>query len=268
MNRNDLWFKYGPTVKLLSLIFGLDILVSLVGIMLYALVYGLTHSGCGFEQAMMSVPSVVEIFLQDLGTVWAIYIAWKHKVIRLPDAFRLPASQRKLIWVPLLAGILFFLADTCFESLCDIQMPEDVENTFTELSHTPLGLLSVCLFAPLIEELVMREGVMGSMLRRGVSPWTAIIVSSVLFGAIHMNFSQFVFATIGGIALGILYCKSGNIILSLAIHILNNTFSSILTIAAGTDNLVDILGGQTIVYALFALTSIGSLSLFVKYWKS
>lgn len=51
-------------------------------------------------------------------------------------------------------------------------------------------------------------------------------------------------------------------------HFLNNTFSSILTIAAGTDNLVDILGGQTIVYALFALTSIGSLSLFVKYWKS
>ena len=46
----------------------------------------------------------------------------------------------------------------------------------------------------------------------------------------HFNLSQFIFATIGGIALGIVYYKSGNIILPLIVHALNNTLSSILTL--------------------------------------
>ena len=263
-----MWFRYGPTVKLLSLNVALVLLVSFVGIMLYALVYGLTHSGSGFLQILTGMPSIVGIMLQDLGMVWAIYIAWKHKVIRMPETFRFPAIQRKSMWVPLLAGILFFLGDTCIESLCNIRMPEEVENTFIELCHSPLGFLSVCFIGPLIEELLMREGVMGSMLRRGVSPWTAIIVSSVLFGAMHFNLSQFIFATIGGIALGILYYKSGNIILPLIVHALNNTFSSILTLTVEADDLTQLLGSQTIVYILLALTWSISAALFAKYWRT
>ena len=243
-------------------------LVSVVGILLYALVYGLTHSGSGFLQILTGMPSIVGIILQDLGMVWAIYIAWRHKVIRMPEAFRFPTSQRRSMWVPLLAGLLFFLGDTCIESLCNIRMPEEVERTFVELCHSPLGFLSVCFIGPLIEELIMREGVLGSMLRRGVTPWTAIILSSVLFGAMHFNLSQFIFATIGGIALGILYYKSGNIILPLIVHALNNTFSSILTLTVESDNLAELLGGQAIVYILLALFWTSSIFLFAKYLKS
>lgn len=263
-----MWFKYGPTVKLLLLNVALVLLVTVVGIILYMLIYGLTHPGSGFTQCMENMPSIIEIILQDLGMIWAIYIAWKHKVIRMPETFCFPAAQRQSMWLPLLAGVLFFLGDTCIESLCGIRMPEDVEQTFIELCHSPLGFLSVCFVGPLIEELIMREGVMGSMLRRGVSPWTAIILSSVIFGAMHMNLSQFIFATIGGIALGILYYKSGNIILPLIVHALNNTFSSILTLMVEADDLTQLLGSQTIVYILLALTWSISAILFVKYWKS
>ncbi len=126
----------------------------------------------------------------------------------------------------------------------------------------------VCFIGPLIEELLMREGVMDSMLRRGVGPWTAIIVSLVLFGAMHFNLSQFIFATIGGIALVILYYKSGNIILPLIVHALNNTLSSILTLTVETDNLAELIGGQIIVYIFLVLFWTSSAYLFVKYWKS
>ena len=268
MSKNKLWFKYGPTVKLLLLTEGLVMLVFIVGIILYMLICGLTHAGSEFDECLDNMPSIVDIALQDLGMIWAIYIAWKHKVIRMPETFRFPAIQRQTMWIPLLAGVLFFLGDTCIESLCGIQMPEDVAQTFIELLHSPLGFMSVCLFGPLIEELIMREGVMGSMLRRGVSPWTAIILSSVLFGAMHMNLSQFIFATIGGIALGILYYKSGNIILPLIVHALNNTFSSILTLTVESDDLIQLLGGQTIVYILLVLTWSLSASLFVRYWRT
>lgn len=268
MRRNKMWFRYGPTVKLLLLNAALVLLVSIVGIILYMLIYGLTHPGIGFVQCLESMPSVLEIILQDLGMIWAIYIAWKHKVIRLPETFRLPAIQRQSMWLPLLAGVLFFLGDTCIESLCGIRMPEEIEQTFVELCHSPLGFLSVCLIGPLLEELIMREGVMGSMLRRGVRPWAAIILSSVLFGAMHLNLSQFIFASIGGISLGILYYKSGNIILPLIVHALNNTFSSILTLTVEADDLTQLLGSQTIVYILWALTWGISAALFVKYWRT
>ena len=246
----------------------LSLLTSLVGIVLFLVIYGLTHPGWSMQQVQDSMPAIFEMVIQDLGFVWAIYIAWKHKVIRMPETFRLSASQRKSMWVPLLAGILFFLGDNCIESLCGIRMPEDVERTFVELCHSPFGFLSVCFTGPLIEELIMREGVLGSMLRRGVTPWTAIILSSVLFGAMHFNLSQFIFATIGGIALGILYYKSGNIILSLLVHALNNTFSSILTLTVESDNLAELLGGQAIVYILLALFWTSSIFLFAKYLKS
>lgn len=263
MKRNEMWFKFGPTVKLLLLNIALNLLVSIVGAILFLLICLLTH-----RQAPDHMPSIVEIGLLDLGLVWTIYIAWKHKVIRMPETFRFPAIQRKSMWLPLLAGILFFLGDSCIESLCGIQMAEELENTFDELCHSPYGFLSVCFIGPLIEELFLREGVLGSMLRRGVRPWTAIILSSVLFGAMHMNLSQFVFASIGGIALGILYYKSGNIILPLIVHVLNNTFSSILILTVDADNLEDLLGGQIIVYVLLALFWSISGFLFVKYWKS
>lgn len=268
MSKNKMWFKYGPTVKLLLLNGALSILVCFVGIFLYMLIYGLTHPGIGFFQALESLPASVEIFFQDLGMAWAIFIAWRHKVIRMPETFRFPATQRPTMWLPLLAGILFFLGDTCIESLSGIQMPKNLEQIFIELCHSPFGLLSVCLIGPLLEELIMREGVMGSMLRRGVNPWTAIILSSVLFGAMHMNMSQFVFATIGGISLGILYYKSGNIILPLIVHVLNNTLSCLLTLTVEVDDLTQLLGGQTIVYLLLALTWGISAILFVKYWKA
>lgn len=263
MRRKEMWFKYGPTVKLLLLNIALTLLVSIVGIILFLLKCLLT-----LQPAPDSMPSIVEIGLQDIGLVWTIYIASKHKMIRMPQTFCFPAIRRKSMWVPLSAGILFFLGDACIESLCDIQMPEELGNTFFELMHSPYGFMSVCFIGPLLEELFMREGVMGSMLRQGVRPWTAIILSSVLFGAMHLNLSQFIFATIGGIALGILYYKSGNIILSLIVHALNNTFFSIMTLTVETDNLADLLGGQTIVYVLLALFWTFSVFLFVKYWKS
>lgn len=88
----------------------------------------------------------------------------------------------------------------------------------------------------------------------------AIIVSSVLFGAMHFNVSQYIFAMIGGIALGILYYKSGNIILPLIVHALNNTFSSIKALTVETDNLTELLVGrqQSIFFSLCSGPSVPS----------
>ncbi len=120
MKRKEMWFRYGPTVKLLSLSVALSLLTSLVGIVLFLAIYGLTHRGLSMLQFQDSMPAIYEIAIQDLGMVWAIFIEWKHKV-------------------PLLAGILFFLGDTCIESLCNIRMPEEVETHLSSSATLRLG---------------------------------------------------------------------------------------------------------------------------------
>ena len=49
------------------------------------------------------------------------------------------------------------------------------------------GILGIALVGPVVEELVFREGIQGTMERGGVKPWIAILVSALCFGLIHFN---------------------------------------------------------------------------------
>lgn len=53
-------------------------------------------------------------------------------------------------------------------------------------------------------------------------PATAIIISSIMFGAMHLNIFQFVNATIGGLFLGVIYYKTRSLVLSIVAHMVNN----------------------------------------------
>lgn len=104
-----------------------------------------------------------------------------------------------------------------------MQLPNIMEDQFIELSSSVVGALSIAVIAPVVEELVFRESITGYLLRNGCKPWIAILSSSLIFGIIHLNPAQIPFATIIGIILGILYWKTGNVILCTIVHIANNS---------------------------------------------
>ena len=123
------------------------------------------------------------------------------------------------------------------------------------MMHSPVGILTICLVGPVVEELCFREGVMGGLLRNGVKPWKAILVSAVLFGLIHFNPVQIVGAGLMGIILGIIYYKTGNIILATALHVLNNSVATLMALAFGMDaTLTDGIGSAVVVSAAGLLT--------------
>ncbi len=86
-----------------------------------------------------------------------------------------------------------------------------------------LAFISTALVPAFVEEFGMRGVCLGSLRRYGDG--FAIIVSSVLFGLIHGNFTQIFFAAIIGLAVGYATVKSGSMWPAIIIHFVNNFIS-------------------------------------------
>lgn len=89
-----------------------------------------------------------------------------------------------------------------------------------------LVMLLVVIIAPIIEELLFRK-----MLIDRFHPYgdrIAILMSAVFFGLFHGNFNQFFYATMLGMILGYVYCRTGKIKYTIFMHMIINFCGSVL----------------------------------------
>ena len=91
-----------------------------------------------------------------------------------------------------------------------------------------MNVLATAVVPPFVEEFLFR-GVILSQFRKYGDVF-AIIASALLFGLLHRNFSQIVFAFICGLALGITLVRTNNIWIPVSIHIFVNGFYVLLNI--------------------------------------
>lgn len=100
------------------------------------------------------------------------------------------------------------------------------ENTTSLLGITdvvPIAILAIALFGPILEELVFRRVIFGS-LYQGTSFWIAALISSLFFALMHFDFVHILLYAITGFVMAFLYTKTGRIITPMIAHILLNTF--------------------------------------------
>lgn len=84
----------------------------------------------------------------------------------------------------------------------------------------PGAVVLVSLLAGVGEELLFR-GVVQAGLVSPLTPFGAILIASVLFGAAHaVSLSYWVLATLMGIYLGLLYHWTGNLLVPIVVHAL------------------------------------------------
>ena len=144
-------------------------------------------------------------------------------------------------------------------------LPNLMEEQFLQIARTPLGILALAIVGPVVEEVVFREAVLGNLLRDGMRPWLAILLSALVFGLIHVNPIQIPFALLIGIILGLLYYKTGNILLPAIVHILNNTLSviemNILGPEASSFSYYRLLGQSQFFVVILLLLAVSCLSL-------
>lgn len=102
-------------------------------------------------------------------------------------------------------------------------------------------ILLTCVFAPILEEILFRGILQKSLVKKGLKPSYAILISSFIFGAVHGYPWQFVGAFLLGSVLGLVYHKTKSLLMPILLHVFNNLISAIMMIYLGTESLDSIL---------------------------
>ena len=158
-----------------------------------------------------------------------------------------------------------------FNILCErMDLANWMEELMMGMSKNVLGILAICVFGPICEEVVFRGGIMRPLLKKGLNPWAAIIVSAVIFGLAHGNPAQIPFAALLGVVFGVVYYRTGSLIITTICHILNNSFSVLMMNIYGdeaNDITFDSMLGHNTATILMVLTIIACGALLYWFWN-
>ena len=94
---------------------------------------------------------------------------------------------------------------------------------YSEGYKIALQLLTTAVIPGIFEELLFRGAVLTRLRPYGKS--VAIIISAVLFGLMHQNAGQFLYATAAGIILGWITVQTGSLVCAMICHFLNNAWA-------------------------------------------
>ncbi len=114
-----------------------------------------------------------------------------------------------------------------------VNIPNTMEDTFIAMSRNPFGVLSIALLAPILEELLFRGTIQSMLFNVLKKPWEAIIISSLIFGVVHMNPAQIPFAFLLGMMFGWLYYRTRSLLPGIIGHVLNNSIAAVNMILYG-----------------------------------
>ena len=225
------------------------------------LIIGSTRNAALTEHA-----SLLGITLIVSGIVTGI-ILYMLKMIHLKTF-----SPKNIKWkhAPLAFGAA--LAGIIGMSLLSEQMhlPDLKKIEFLELGRNPWGIVAIAVVAPIVEELVFREAVIGSLLRHRVHRWQAVLISAVLFAVVHFNPVQIPFAFVMGLIFGIIYVKMGNIVMTSFLHIINNSLAvvemNVLGEKADSFSYTSALGGTIAVWMYIIVSSVLCYVFLTQFW--
>lgn len=120
----------------------------------------------------------------------------------------------------LLSLIIYPIVGLDYDVL-DVVNLTQTETIFSKL----LLIISIALTPAIFEELVFRKGIID--LCEPYGKYFAILFSAMLFGLIHMNLSQCLFAFTIGLLFGCIYVYTKDIKISMFIHFVNNGISAL-----------------------------------------
>ena len=104
---------------------------------------------------------------------------------------------------------------------------KELPDVFSEvMPKSPIEWLIMLFFVGIVaavaEEIIFRHLLLKLLRRLGDRP--AVIITAVAFGAFHGNLTQFFYAAVAGLILGIVTVQANSLKPAIVIHILNNSF--------------------------------------------
>ncbi len=126
------------------------------------------------------------------------------------------------VWVVLLAYGYYVFRRLAISPLIDmIPLPVLFDLSMDDFVGGPTMLLSTVIFAPIYEEMFYRGFLLEGLLKKH-SPATAICLSALFFGLMHIEPGQAIQAGLTGLLLGLVYYKTKSLYLVIFMHMVNN----------------------------------------------
>lgn len=188
----------------------------------------------------MVILSVVMQLLKDYTSVWKysdMLAQTITKVACIPAMYyfyiRGPKGKSHMKYpvvgmvVAVVAGVLFAIG---LNNLIEILPLKEFSIEYQKVNAMIYSdkriwqFMSAGICAPVLEEVLFR-GVVCSNLKVAYGKWIGIIGSSLLFGALHFNFVQFLYALFLGLVFGYIYEETGSIFNCIMAHMAANVFS-------------------------------------------
>lgn len=160
-------------------------------------------------------------YVASMGGSFAIVYQIRKAKVGAPS-FSFPLRPWPIA-LPLIVGSVVLLFGIVSPVTSAIPIPESIKQMlFATVDQTSLATVGYFIIAaPLLEELIFRGIMLDGLLRRH-RPLTAILLSSVLFGAVHLNPWQFVTGLAFGLFAGWIYFRTASIGACILIHMCAN----------------------------------------------
>lgn len=200
----------------------------------------------------------IALFLSAFFMLWFL-IKFKFFVVR-KETFTALNRESLLLSTALVFCSMFFLNAAVQLVNEYYTIPNLLEEEFAGLSRNMVGVLSITILAPILEEVLFRGAIQGYLMRCFKNPYVGIIIASLVFGVFHLNPSQIVYASLLGFILGWIYYRTRSLLPVIIGHILNNSLATLSTLMLG-DVEEEILtsggiSGILSVVAVFALAAL------------
>ena len=216
-NENKAYPRIKNAVLLCLLFLGIQFLSGII----IRFIFGLF--GIGIDSLTYGIGMII-LELLSFGVV--IIIGFKKSKQKFNEVFKF----NKVSLAHWAAIIIFMIGFIIVSSEIDnvinyfLPMPKFLQNLFETLIVEQMFAVSVILVGiiPAVTEEMFFRGVLLNGFQRNYSEKKAILISSLIFGIIHLNPWQFVTAFIIGLVMAWVYINTKSILLCIYMHLFNN----------------------------------------------
>lgn len=121
------------------------------------------------------------------------------------------------------------------EMMLGIEMGSENTEVLVEIAkQTPIFIIVTSVVGPIFEEIIFRQIIFGSLYTR-FNFWVAAIISSLIFAAVHFDFTHIIIYTAMGLVFSFLYVKTKRILVPIVAHVSMNTFVVLVRILFADD---------------------------------
>ncbi|MCA0173733.1 CPBP family intramembrane glutamic endopeptidase [Bacillus sp. RAR_GA_16] len=197
---------------------------------------------------LLGVPLLQKLNVADPVVIWSVFSFLTALIIMLvllrstPDvpferSTRVSGGQA-VGWSIL--GVFMAYASQIVAAMIEMNVfgidpgSENTEMLIEVAKASPIFIIVTSIIGPILEEIVFRKVIFGSLYKR-FNFWIAGILSSVIFAAIHFDFSHILIYTAMGLTFAFLYVKTKRLIVPIIAHMTMNTFVVLINVYFADD---------------------------------